>query len=498
MTVRRVASIPTFLALLIGAATDCLADANEASPFSGRLLRVLTLRDYNTRVVLLGTVLLGVGAGVVGVFTLLRRRSLIGDVVGHASLPGIGIAFLVMESVSPGSGRNLAGLLLGAFLAGMAGVACVTFVRTWTRIREDAALAIVLSLFFGLGIALFTVIQNLPGGNAAGINQFIFGKPASLVENDVRVIAIAATVSLLVSIAFLKEFRLLCFDEDFARTQGWPVVGLDLLMMALVGGVTVVGLQSVGLLLVVALLIIPPVSARFWTNRLSYLAVLSGILGGLASALGVIVSALFSRLAAGAVIVLSGTAIFLVSLLLGTEGGIVRRALQAGGMRKRIGQLDFLRACYEGMEARGALGASSLPIAPNSQSTADVTVSQSEILGQRDWTPRTLNRLIRRAAAAGLCSESGGHVRLTERGFAEAARATRNHRLWETYLIAYADIAPSHVDRSADAIEHVLDRDVIKELERMTARRLGENSVPPSPHRLDVVSAEASPPSATP
>lgn len=457
-----------------------LAAAENGS--GSRLGRVLLLQDYNTRVVMLGTLLLGVAAGVVGVFTLLRRRSLVGDVVGHASLPGIGIAFLVLERLSPGSGRSLPGLLTGAFLAGMIGVASVTFLRRWTRIKEDAALAIVLSLFFGIGIVLFTIIQNLPGGNAAGLHQFIFGKAASLVASDVWVIAVAALGTLAICLGFFKEFRLLAFDEDFARTQGWPTTALDLLMMALVGAVTVIGLQSVGLLLVVALLIIPPVTARFWTHRLSALTALSAAIGGTSSMLGVAISSLFPRLAAGAVIVLTGTSFFVVSLLFGTKGGWFRQLLLEQQMRRRIGRLDLLRACFEAIEARSDGPPVVISEQRGTESRDVAEISWDELKQQRQWPGRTLGRLVRRATADGLFQPSPEGLRLTPRGFAEAARVTRNHRLWETYLIAYADVAPSHVDRNADSIEHALDAETVRELERLTAARLGDDAVPPSPH----------------
>jgi manganese/zinc/iron transport system permease protein len=299
--------------------------AETSITFLSRLLRVLTLKDYNTRLIILGTGIFGLCAGVVGTFMLLRKQSLIGDVVSHASLPGIGIAFLVMEIGHPGSGKNLGGLLLGALIAGFLGVVCTTAISKWTRIKQDAALAIVLSIFFGLGISLFTIIQNIPGGNAAGLHQFIFGKAASITLADVRLIASSSAVVLVLCLLLFKEFSLLCFDEDFAAVQGWPVTLLDLMLMSIVVGVTVIGLQSVGLLLVVAMMIIPAAAARFWTDHIRTMAIISGLIGGLSAVGGVVLSALFSKLAAGAIIVLVGSMFFLISLLIGTKRGLFRR-----------------------------------------------------------------------------------------------------------------------------------------------------------------------------
>ena len=200
---------------------------------------------------------------------LLRKRSLVGDVVGHASLPGIGMAFLMMEAIQPGTGKTLSGLLIGATISALLGVFCTLFIVKYSRVKEDAALAIVLSIFYGLGISLFTVIQSIPGGSSAGLRDFIFGQAARMVLADVVLIAQASLVVLFVCGLLFKEFSLLCFDEEFAAVLGWPVTLLDLLLMGIVVAVTVIGLQSVGLILVVAILIIPAAAARFWSDHLS-------------------------------------------------------------------------------------------------------------------------------------------------------------------------------------------------------------------------------------
>lgn len=489
----RVLSLPAIVLIVWSAAWQPAAVATAADsdghrslantrldwPSGDQIARVVLLRDYNTRVVLLGTTMLGVCAGLVGAFMLLRKRSLVGDVVGHASLPGIGIAFIVMEMIEPGGGRSLPGLLCGAAVAGALGVAATTAIVRFTRIKEDAALAIVLSIFFGLGIALFTIIQNIPTGNAAGLNHFIFGKAASLVADDVRLIAKSAFVVLVLCVLLFKEFSLLCFDERFARAQGWPATALDLALMGLVVGVTVIGLQSVGLLLVVAMLVLPAASARFWTDRLRPLTLVSAALGGLGALLGVATSALFPRLAAGAVIVLVGTCFFVVSLLVGKQRGVVHRLLTQRRMRRRIGSQHILRAVYEQIEPR--LDADHA----GPESLARLTVAVDDLLPARSWTRTRLQRLLDRARRDGFVArEEPAGIRLTAEGAAAARRATRNHRLWEIYLIQYADVAPSHVDRDADRIEHILDPAQIDELEQLLSEQYPSPVVPHSPHAI--------------
>lgn len=450
-----------------------------AWPSADQWRRVLTLHDYNTRVVLLGTTLLGMGAGVVGTFMLLRKRALVGDAVSHASLPGIAVAFLVMQAVRPGSGKSLPALLLGAAIAGLLGVLCVTMIRRATRIKDDAALAIVLSIFFGVGIALFTIVQKIPSGTVAGLKDFIVGRTASMVASDVSLIAGASVVVLLMCAALFKEFELLCFDQDYAATLGWPVLVLDLALMGLVVGVTVIGLQSVGLLLVVALLITPAAAARFWTDRLLRMVALAGLLGGLSALLGVAISALLPRLAAGPVIVLVGALCFLVSMFCGSRRGVLRRILAQRRLQRRVGRDDLLRAAYEFVEQRLDEPSESQP-----QDWTEIDVPLDGLLAMRSWSEKRLRLLVQSAVRDGMLDSAGPAYRLTLDGAQQAHRAVRNHRLWEAYLIAYADVAPSQVDRDADRIEHVLEPELIEELEALLTDKYPHLVMPPSPHPI--------------
>jgi manganese/zinc/iron transport system permease protein len=411
---------------------------------------------------------------------LLRRRSLVGDVVGHASLPGIAIAFLVMEAAEPGSGKSLSGLLIGALVAGWTGVLCTTVITRYTRIKDDAALAIVLSIFFGLGVALLSIIQTIPSGSAAGLNHFIFGKAASMIADDVMLIAKAAVVVLILSALLFKELTLLCFDEEFAGSQGWPVARLDLILMALVVVVAVIGLQSVGLLLVVAMLILPAAAARFWSDRLPVMTLISAGAGGLGACCGTIVSALVPRLAAGAIIVLVSAMFFALSMLFGLRRGIVPRLMTQWRLNRRVGRHDLLRAFYEQLESSwtdtGPLPATQLTKMP---ATFD------QLLIMRSWNAVRVQKLLDGARRSELIqTDSSRNYRLTPKGAEEAQRVVRNHRLWELYLISHADIAPSHVDRDADEIEHVLEPELIEELDNALVEQYPEMAVPPSPHPI--------------
>jgi manganese/zinc/iron transport system permease protein len=451
--------IPTIFALL---------GVIETFP-RNELLRVVFLQDYNTRIVVIGTMLLGLAAGTIGSFMLLRKRALLGDALSHATLPGIGIAFILM-TLAGAQGKWLPGLLLGAVVTGVLGMLCVLFLRSYTRLKEDAALGIVLSVFFGLGVSILGVIQRMNSGSAAGLESFIYGKTASMLASDAQLIGLIAIVVAGASALLYKEFTVLCFDSDYAKTEGWPTLALDLVMMTLVVAVTVIGLQAVGLILIIALLIIPPAAARFWTHRLSRMILISAGIGAASGLIGAILSALVAKLPAGAIIVVVAATFFIVSLLFGPARGVVVRMREHMGLTRRIARQHLLRAIYEWAEERD-------------ENPTNAGASIKGLLQERTWTPPVLRRLLNSAERDGLVVEqSDGTWRLSDEGLADAMRTVRNHRLWETYLIHYADIAPSHVDRDADQIEHVLGRPMVEQLEKLLDGKTQIPTVPPSPH----------------
>lgn len=468
-TCKRAAGLAVLLLLAIGTplmGAGSITDNSMELPGSREIWQVMTLRDYNTRVVVLGTASLGLAAGMIGTFMLLRKRALLGDALSHATLPGIAIAFILM-ALHGGDGKHLGGLLLGAAATGLLGVGCILLIRHFTRLKEDAALGIVLSVFFGLGVALLGVIQKMGTGSAAGLESFIYGKTASMLASDARIIGATALVVAVACALLFKEFTLLCFDPAYARTGGWPVVLLDLTLMTFVTAVTVIGLQAVGLILIIAMLIIPPAAARFWTERLLWMLVLSALIGALSGMIGAAASALVPRMPAGAIIVVTASLLFTFSLLFGTSRGALRRWSQRRELNRKIERQNLLRAVYE-LTEDGLRG----------------DVSTASLMGKRAWTPRELARLMRLAVREGSAVDlPGGMLRLTEDGADEARRLVRNHRLWEMYLITHADVAASHVDRDADAIEHVLGREMVSKLERALEEKQ-QSAVPRSPHTI--------------
>lgn len=289
------------------------------------LLRLLSLQDSSTRVVMLSTASLAVAAALVGSLAMLRRRALVGDAVAHASLPGICLAWFVAGD------RSLAVLLVGAFVLGLACMGTMALVQRLTKARADATTAMAISGFFGLGIVLSRMIQNQPGGNRAGLDGFLFGKAASAVTSDAWLVLTVAAVAVAIVLALRKEFGLLCFDRDFALGIGRPVHRLDVVLLVMIALVTVAGLPSVGVVLVVALLVIPPAAARCWSTSLGSMLAMAAAIGAASAMVGTGLSAVLpppggavgGGWPTGPMIVLTAAALFALSLLIAPERGVL-------------------------------------------------------------------------------------------------------------------------------------------------------------------------------
>ncbi|MCS7056205.1 MAG: metal ABC transporter permease [Thermoflexales bacterium] len=284
------------------------------------------LFDYTLRNVALGSALLGVVSGALGCFAVLRRQGLLGDVLAHAALPGICIAYLLTNAKTP------IVLLLGAAAAGWVAALLMMQIVRHTRIGEDGALGIVLSTFFAFGIVLLTFITKRGDADHSGLDAFLFGQAAALVEEDVVTMAVLGGFALLAVALFYKEFKLLAFDAPFAASLGFDTNALGVLLTSLIVIAVVIGLQTVGVVLMAALLVGPAVAARQWTSRLSAMIVLSALFGALAGLIGTLISVSDESLPTGPMIILSLTGIVLLSLCLAPERGLVwdamRRALQ--------------------------------------------------------------------------------------------------------------------------------------------------------------------------
>ena len=425
---------------------------------------MLLQAGLNTALVIVGTTFLGIAAGVIGTFALLRKRSLMADALAHSALPGLALAFLLGTALGIG-GKQLWLLLAGATISGVVGVCTVQAISRLSRLKEDCAIGAVLSVFFGAGVVLLSIIQSLGTGEEGGLHHFIYGQTAAMTRGDALIMLICAAATIAFCFVAMKEFRLVCFDRDFAAATGWPVSLLDLGMMGLVTLVTVVGLQAVGILLIVALLVIPPAAARFWTNRTTVMVPLAGVIGGLSGYFGSVASGLLPGIPVGSVIVLVAASFFLVSMIIAPARGLLGTATTQIWIRIRIAEDHLLRSLYERAEPFFDQGAAPPPVMIDKLTFTKQWNNSTRWLflhwcRYRNWINFT-NK------------SNGGGIELTSIGSEHAAHLVRNHRLWEEYIATYTDISLSHVDYSADLVEHSLSPAIVALLEESLAARKG-------------------------
>ncbi len=290
----------------------------------------LLFNDYTLRTISIGTAVLGALCGMLGSFAVLRKQSLLGDAISHAALPGIAIAFLITGT------KNSNTLLIGALISGLIGTFWIRGIVKKTHLKSDTALGLILSLFFGFGMLLLTFIQKMPNANQAGLDKYLFGQAATLVENDVWLMCIITGISLLTIALFWKEFKLLLFDADYTKSLGFNTSFLEVLITSLIVISIVIGLQTVGVVLMSAMLLAPAAAARQWTNSLSLMLVLAAIFGGFSGVLGTAISASSNNLSTGPIIVLVAATFVLFSFIFSPGRGLLFRQIRFWKNRKDL------------------------------------------------------------------------------------------------------------------------------------------------------------------
>ncbi|MBT6155947.1 MAG: metal ABC transporter permease [Planctomycetaceae bacterium] len=402
--------------------------------------------SYTTTIIFAGTSLLGACAGLVGCFAVLRRRALVGDALAHAALPGVCLAFLVLGY------RSLPAMLLGAFVTGIAGIVCISTLRQFTRIKEDAAIGIVLSVFFGAGVVLLRVIMNsVSAGSKAGLETYIYGKTTSIALADVYLIGGAAVGCLAIIVLLYKEFQVVVFDSEFAGVQGWPAFLLDLLLMAMIAFAVVIGLPAVGVVMMAALLIIPAAAARFWTEQLWVMLAMSALMGAAMGAVGTTFSSRFEGLPAGPAIVLCGSVVFLISLLTAPRRGLLARLWSERKFRRRMARQRTLNVLYNVWE----------------RSHPEVlSFAMDDVLRRKSWTFDELHSALGALSREGCVSfQPEGRFAMTDHGLQCAAMAARGFRMWELFLTENAEASSGIADFDYRSLEERLPREMIAELE---------------------------------
>jgi ABC-type Mn2+/Zn2+ transport system permease subunit/Mn-dependent DtxR family transcriptional regulator len=412
-----------------------------------QVVRFFTFRDPALRYALIGSVLLGINCGLLGGFLVVRKMALVGDALSHAVLPGVTMGFLWNMDKDP------VAIFIGATVAGLIGAVAVNLIKHTTKLKEDAALGLVLAAFFAVGLVILTMIQQLDTANKSGLDKYLFGQAAAISGRDVKLMSVVTGLSLLAILVFYKEFLVTSFDAGFARATGFPVQVFHYALMLLLAFSVVISLQAVGVVLVSAMLITPAAAAYMLTDRMHRLLMLAAVFGVFAGAFGAFFSFLRPNLPTGPFMVLGGSSVFVIAFFLGPKHGVAVKWWMRRSRSQRTHRENTLKSIYHVLEQ-------------NQFHTEGVTLEE---LAQR--RRETLEEGRTRAAALvhhGLATlnQDTETLYLTPEGLQRALLIVRNHRLWELYLTNEAQIAVDHVHEEAEKIEHVLGEDVVRQLER--------------------------------
>jgi manganese/zinc/iron transport system permease protein len=398
--------------------------------------------DYTLVTVATGGAVLGIVSGVLGSFAVLRQQSLMGDALSHAALPGVAIAFLLM-------GRELGGLLIGAGVAGWLGVWFITSLTRTTRIKQDAAMGIALTAFFAFGITLLTYIQSRNDASQAGLDQFIFGQAAAIRRQDVLLISGVGLAAFLIVGLLWKEFKLITFDPEFARANGFALRGLDMLLSTLIVVAIVLGLQLAGVILMVGMLIAPAVAARQWAHNLGQMITLSAVFGGFAGAAGAILSGIEQGLPTGPLIIVVASVIVFLSIAFAPDRGLVWTLWRRRQDRQRFAAQHVLRDVYRHAQQHDN------PHYPAPGGMLTALRGAAARLGLRQLVQ---TGLVKKMGADGWS--------LTDVGLAAAREDARNQQLWDLYRQYAEDLQlPSVPENHQQPIEQVLPPEHVRRLE---------------------------------
>lgn len=402
--------------------------------------------NYTLFVVSIGSGILCLAAGVVGTFTYLRKRALIGDVISHSVLPGVAVAFMLSGV------KNPVYFLLGAVASGLISIWIVDYVQAKSKLKPDTILALTLSVFFGIGIVLMTRIQH--SGNAAqsGLDSFLFGKAASMGMLDVQLFSVIAVLNVICIAVFLRAFSVISFDENFAKGIGFRV-GWIKSFLALLTVITVaIGVQAVGGVLMAALLITPAAGARFLTNSIVKMLVYAGLFGLVSGVIGVAISYSGTGMPTGPWIVVVLSFFALVAILFGKRKGLFSRMKTRQANHIKINNENILKDIYKLSDE----GSNSLLI--------------SELIQKEKYPPAKVKTVLNRLEGTDLLDQVRGLIILNDKGKLAAREVIRKHRLWEIYLTKYFQLDADHIHDDAEGIEHVITPEIEKELIKLLDR----------------------------
>jgi len=428
------------------AAAARIGEIVETNPWD-QMRRFITLSDRGLRLSLIGALLFGAVCGLLGSFIVVRKMALFGDAISHAVLPGVALGFLWSMSKDP------VAILIGATLSGLAGSLLVGAIRRTTRIKQDAALGIVLASFFAIGLCLIRIIQNNEGASKiTGLKSYLFGDVAVLDRYDVITMGVVVILTVILFGLLYRPFLAISFDRQFAVSIGFPVRILEALFQMFLAFAIVISLQAVGVVLVSAMLITPAATAYLLVDRMHRMLWIAMGVGMLSAVIGVFLSFLGSNLPTGPFMVLSASSIFTMAYLFSPKYGRFTKWLRYRARVKKVREENSLKSIYKVLESRGL-------------ESSGNRVLMKDLSSHRKMSIAGLVKEIKNMQRSGLVKLKGDKVSLTDDGFDKARSIVRNHRLWELYLTNEANYATDHVHDDAEKVEHFLSEEEVSELE---------------------------------
>jgi len=398
------------------------------------------LEDAVAQKVIFGVAVIGFISGVVGVFSFLRKKTLVADAISHAVLPGVCVGFLFAGTKDPVI------LMTAAVVVGWLSVWMIDLIVRTTKLKEDAAIAIVSTFFFAIGSVLLSYISKSENAEQTGLKNFLFGNAATMTDLDVNVFVVVSLVILLVVVLFFKQFKLFCFDEAFSKVIGLPVKSIEFLLSTLTVLTVAIGIQAVGVVLMSALLIAPASAARYWTNKLSLMLVIAGFFGLFSGVFGVVVSTFKEAMPTGPWIVTILFLFTILTLLFAPKKGWFSIKKLNDFNKFKIMEENLLKVFYQYLEE----GKEELEV--------------MDILEKRPVDTSDLETVLSRLQKKGLLHKKDQSYQLTINGNVEAMRIVRSHRLWELYLTQRMKFKDDHIHGSAETIEHLITPEIELEL----------------------------------
>lgn len=399
------------------------------------------ITDYLFLKVWLGVMLIAGVAGVVGSFSFLRRKSLVSDAVAHSVFPGICAGFMLSGTKDPIL------LLTGALISGLISVWTIDWINRSTKISEDTSIALVSTFFFALGSVLLSIISKSNNGNQTGLKDFMFGKVATLTDQDLKIFIVLSVLVLTITIFNFRRFQILTFNRDFAVSIGYKVNRIELILSSITVLVIAIGIQAVGIVLMSALVIAPAAIARYWTNKLTVMLILAGLFGAVSGGLGVFVSTFSENMPTGPWIVTVLFTLVIITLFFAPKKGWISIMKRQKSNRRKINEENVLKIFYQLDEV------------------GKFEITYPDFLQKREMDTQlladTLKKLIHKRK---LKKNDSGAYYLTEKGKEEAARIVRSHRLWELYLTNRMNFKEDHIHGNAETIEHLITPELEKEL----------------------------------